>query len=385
MPSSGYFDTIFAASGTRTTVPDAIQGDGSVSYTQGYGALYSTAVSSGGLNFPRAQHNQVLFDITTAIQNWQQNTIAPFITSSMNGGSPFSYSAYNMVLSGGIGYISLVNSNADTPPSAKWATIPLGNPNVRTSLTANTDFFVATTGSDANNGLSSGTAWLTLQHAANVLSAAYDLNGFTATVHVADGTYTAGVQQRAPFTGSGSVNFSGNTTTPANVLINASSIAFYALNGAVYGIAGFKPSNSSSGGVVVTENTGIIILNGNMNFGVCQNNFSQIEAIDNGVINLNANYTVSAGGGSHMDASRCGVINSATITATFSGTPAFSNETVQCDSCGVANLGNITFSGAATGTRYNVKSNGVIDTNGGGANFIPGSVAGASASGGQYI
>jgi hypothetical protein len=44
-----------------------------------------------------------------------------------------------------------------------------------------------------------------------------------------------------------------------------------------------------------------------------------------------------------------------------------------------------TFSGAATGQRYNVQSNAVILTNGAGANYFPGNAAGATATGGQYL
>lgn len=124
MPIDGYFDTIFAVDGDLTPIPDPTQGSGTVSYQQGFPVGYSTPVGSGGFNFPRYQFNQLMNDITTAIQNWQKNTIAPFITSTMNGGSPYSYSMYNMVLYGGVGYISNTNGNTDTPPSSKWNTIP---------------------------------------------------------------------------------------------------------------------------------------------------------------------------------------------------------------------------------------------------------------------
>ncbi|AYO83568.1 hypothetical protein EBB05_15695 [Methylobacterium brachiatum] len=43
------------------------------------------------------------------------------------------------------------------------------------------------------------------------------------------------------------------------------------------------------------------------------------------------------------------------------------------------------FIGSATGTRYYSAANGIINTNGGGANFFPGSVAGSTALGGQYL
>ena len=127
MPISGYFDIPFAVGGDLTPIPDPAQISGAVSYEQGFPILYSTPVGSGGLDFPRAQFNQLMNDVTTAIQLQQQGLPAPFITSTMNGGSPYSYPAYASVISDGVGYISLMASNTDVPPSAKWATIPLGS------------------------------------------------------------------------------------------------------------------------------------------------------------------------------------------------------------------------------------------------------------------
>ena len=40
---------------------------------------------------------------------------------------------------------------------------------------------------------------------------------------------------------------------------------------------------------------------------------------------------------------------------------------------------------AATGVRYNVTTNAVINTQGGGATYIPGGSAGTASTGGQYV
>lgn len=125
MPSSGYFDTVFAVSGTVTPIPDPVQGDGTVSYNQGYGVLYSTPVASGGLNFPRAQFNQLMNDVTGAIQFIQQNGASNFITSAMNGGSPYSYKLGATVMydagSGLQKWISVVANNVTIPgANADW-------------------------------------------------------------------------------------------------------------------------------------------------------------------------------------------------------------------------------------------------------------------------
>jgi hypothetical protein len=43
-----------------------------------------------------------------------------------------------------------------------------------------------------------------------------------------------------------------------------------------------------------------------------------------------------------------------------------------------------TFTGSATGLRYHVEENSVIETNAAGATFFPGNAAGTTTTGGQY-
>jgi hypothetical protein len=83
------------------------------------------------------------------------------------------------------------------------------------------------TGSDTNTGLSTGTAFLTIQHACNVVGQ-LPLNGKTVTVQLADGTYPEAVMLPA-LTGIGRARIHGNATTLINVHITgASSSGFYA-------------------------------------------------------------------------------------------------------------------------------------------------------------
>jgi hypothetical protein len=121
MPINNYIDTIFGVSGDLTLVPDATQVDGTVSYTQGYPIGYETAPGNpGALPIERAKMNQLFNTITTILQQYQQQATPPFITTTMNGGTPYSYSMFNRVLQGGVVYQSIANSNTDTPPSSKW-------------------------------------------------------------------------------------------------------------------------------------------------------------------------------------------------------------------------------------------------------------------------
>ena len=123
MPNSGYFDVVFATSGSRATVPDAIQSDGTVSYTQGYGPDYTLdpATNPSALYIEENKFNQLLYDVTSALQQLQQFSVPPFITTAMNNGTPFSYAKDVRVIYSGVIYQSLINSNTDTPPSANWA------------------------------------------------------------------------------------------------------------------------------------------------------------------------------------------------------------------------------------------------------------------------
>lgn len=132
MPNSLYFDVVFAVDGDLTPVPDAVQPSGSISYSQGWGPFYAqdpTVNPSTALFIDRAQTNQLFNDVTGAIQQLQQNSVPPFITSAMNNGSPYTYGAGVQVILSGVIYQSLVASNADTPPSSKWQVMP-GNSGV---------------------------------------------------------------------------------------------------------------------------------------------------------------------------------------------------------------------------------------------------------------
>lgn len=75
-------------------------------------------------------------------------------------------------------------------------------------------------------------------------------------------------------------------------------------------------------------------------------------------------------------------LNGSAVTIT--GTPAI-GRFAQAQSNASIFANGMTFTGSATGNRYDVITNGVIDTNGGGANFFPGNAAGNSATGGQYV
>lgn len=90
-----YFLNPFAEAGDKTAVPDALDPSGFVSYEQGYGFDYERNNDGSdplAKNIERQKMNELFFDITSNIQQYQQNGVPEFITSANNGGTPYSYS-----------------------------------------------------------------------------------------------------------------------------------------------------------------------------------------------------------------------------------------------------------------------------------------------------
>jgi len=130
-----YIKYQWASSGDVVAVPDATQGDGSVSYQTGYGAPYSIAYGSTGYKaIERTKLNGALNDITGVLQQYQGNGFPDFITSAQNGGTAYSYSLNAMVrYDNGTNvsvYRSLKNSNTSLPTViADWALQKYGRGN----------------------------------------------------------------------------------------------------------------------------------------------------------------------------------------------------------------------------------------------------------------
>jgi len=116
-----YFDIPFATAGNQTTIPDAVDPSGYVSFEQGYPIGYATPAGTPGyLPIEREKFNYLMYVVTSAIQQIQQTSYAPYFPYiSANGG----YAQFAEVIYGGVVYQSLINDNTDTPPSANWTTI----------------------------------------------------------------------------------------------------------------------------------------------------------------------------------------------------------------------------------------------------------------------
>lgn len=144
-----------------------------------------------------------------------------------------------------------------------------------------------------------------------------------------------------------------------------------------------KLSTTTSGYELIAANGGSIDFS-NLNFGASA--WSHIRAESNGSISASGNYSISGGVGIfHFDTVTGGNIYTEGRTATLTGTPNFAVAFAGVNIGGTLHVNGMTFSGSGTGPRYSASANGVIFTNGGGANYFPGNSAGSTATGGQYI
>ena len=252
------------------------------------------------------------------------------------------------------------------------------NIGVREVLLSSRTYYVRKDGNDTNTGLvnSSAGAFLTITKAINTVSG-LDLNGQSCIIQVGAGTYTETVTANVPFVG-GVPILTGDTTTPSNVVINASSICIFVLNGTELSVQGFRILSTGDG--LLAQNAGRLNVIGNMEYGACT--VAHMHAKYAGLITVTANYSVTGGAAWHWWAETAGgSIQVIGRTITITGTPNFSGAWAGCTIVAQIVPVSNTYSGSATGARYVVQLNGVIYSSGA---TLPGNSAGTALTGGQY-
>lgn len=124
-----YYRVPFAVSGDVTAIPVPTEGDGSISYTEGFGAKYELdPTDPDALRVPRRETNQYLQDITANLKQYQDTGFPEWVTSAQNGGSPVSYALSSYVRwNGGAGtawkiYRAKIVGATLEPGAGAWAT-----------------------------------------------------------------------------------------------------------------------------------------------------------------------------------------------------------------------------------------------------------------------
>lgn len=249
----------------------------------------------------------------------------------------------------------------------------------RETLTADRTYYVRTDGSDSNTGLAntSGGAFLTIQKAVDTIST-LDLRGYTATTQIGNGTYSEGVELKSIL--GGNAVLVGDETTLTNVRVTPSAGSACFLADAVTGVWNIRGMqlDPNDNACIYARNGAVVKF---QNIDCDETTGIHLWSQQAAVLEATGNYTISGSALQHWNAGVNAqvIVNSRTVTIT--GTPAFSSAYARANMSGVVFAQLNTYSGSATGSRYNADENGTIRTL---AGTLPGDSAGSTATGGQY-
>jgi hypothetical protein len=282
------------------------------------------------------------------------------------------------------------------------AAIPVSPTPPKNRLPAPLNLYVATTGNDANDGLTVSTAFRTLQKAWNTILYNYDMNGFLVTVNVADGTYGGVVCSGAPvgaslfanlqatppifgssYGGPAPVKFMSSSGNASRCIVSTTNQScFLASFGAQIDVtsmsltaAGGAQGNNTNGSALVCTNGGYIGSNSNI-FLTCGN--SHVEAYG-GLIDMNDSNTISGGASVCLQAARMGHVNANGTILNITGSPFFSSAFVVSQFHSLVEIGGATFNNAGNvgGAKFLAQIGGVIATDGSDPNsYLPGNISG---------
>lgn len=256
----------------------------------------------------------------------------------------------------------------------------------RGAVASGTNFYVSSGGDDANNGLTSATAFKTISAAILYVSQYADMVGGAAVVQVLNGVYSGGIA--LPSLTGGAVTLRGNLTTPRSCqLTNHAGHLIDINNQRSWQIEGFRVSNTSGNCIAISE-IGTAIQA--MEFGPCLN--AHMLARNNGSIFVSGSVAITGSAACFLSGRSGGRVQFSGVTFTFSGVIGFSSAFAWAQTAAIHTLGGCTFNNVNStgGKRYEARSDGVIDTavidfQVSSQGYLPGVTAGNVQSGGIYV
>lgn len=252
-------------------------------------------------------------------------------------------------------------------------------------LTGDRIYYVRADGSDTNNGLSDapGGAFLTPQKGIDTLSQILG-GGYSGKVKIGSGTYTSPIVLKS-CVGYQSITIEGDVDAPSNVLISTTNNDCIKANGVntKYILKGLKLTTTTTGFSLVVLNKSVIDF-GKIDFGTVASGYSHIVLDGDPVVRAIDNYSISGGGGGRHIAlySPC-TFSAEGKTITLTGSPNFDIFAL-VDRMSYCNLAAMTFSGSATGKRFQVSKNSVLYVGTSDTNYLPGNTGGTTETGGIY-
>jgi hypothetical protein len=268
---------------------------------------------------------------------------------------------------------------------------------VKTVVDANTITVAVTSGGTAVSAASAGSGTHTATHVSPFLTVqkaldavgSMDMSIYNALILVAGGQYDQALVTK-PQVGGAAYTLKGDTTTPANVILTNNAAGwgtFYVPGPGPQGwsIQGFRITASGSNSGAIFGFNGAVINYANIEFGACGNYHVWLNNGSFASMNGNCN-VVATGTNIHWLMQQGCRMDTRGMTLTLTGTPAFATTFCQMnDICDILCSG-MTFSGAATGSRFVMAGNSVINSSGAAeASYFPGNVAGTKPTGSLWI
>lgn len=245
--------------------------------------------------------------------------------------------------------------------------------------------YVRTDGNDANDGAANTAdrAFKTVQAAINSVSKRdYDPiwwdanNGVVFQLGGPTGTFSEAVTlQDIPYRWA---MILGDETTPSNITINSggASVTSTAVRTRWF-VRGVQLRAAGGDNLHAEQGANITFRNVEFHDASQANCFAYLG----GTIIADGNYAIVGGAAIHLRAWMGGIVDINGRTVTITNTPAFSPYFAEARLNGVIRATGATFTGSATGQEYYAETGGVIFTDG---VTLPGNVAGATGTGGQF-
>lgn len=213
---------------------------------------------------------------------------------------------------------------------------------------------------------------------AEALTALFEMDGFgrLAVIRLAAGTYSTAISVDTETKGNGNweLLIAGTNTVPGDVILTGG----IEVTSTVVTLQDLTVTTSG----LNAKNNGYVRLN-RVYFGAVTN--AHINAETGATVEIGTDYTISGGAEVHMQTGYGGQILCMDKEVTLTGTPAFTSYYAYATKLSYHDYSGTTFVGSATGVRALVELNSCINTNGGGATFLPGNAAVVTATGGLYV
>lgn len=252
-----------------------------------------------------------------------------------------------------------------------------------TLLTADAFFYVSPSGDDSTGDGTSLLPWATLSHAATVIQSHTAFGTFKANILMLPGLYSVASTAFGVFAGNWEIT---SSTLAANDVhlevtgaaadgIHASGDAKVLLSKITVGSTLGYACAASLGGTLTIDDI------------IVTASFGHFTAFDGGKIQINSNYIIAGGATTHYAAEHATLIASSSgtpITVTATGSPPFTTF-ASCSAGGFIRAVSGTYSFTASGNRFVVTTNAIIDSGGEDPlTYFPGSTDVAAATGGIW-